>query len=662
MALKVKKGLLVLKDTIRNGKTHRDYKRVCELAEEYTAYVTGEEIEKLLVQFTPRESDEEFAQRVALTQAITPYMASRIMTPMYKAGRTLASKTIEWADSKNAEEKKKKLYEAISHYYGQMSVDDYLSYRMVELDCTDPNTFIVTDFEGEVKPEDANSVADPYPFEVNAKEAIDFKYKNNILQYLTVLNEIKDLKKYTIYCEDGAIVAQQILEDDLDAYLKLNPKALVFYKDEEKGKADEIYILTEIPLKPGKVPAIRVGTKKDLKTRGRTCVPMMHQARSFFKKSLKLISELDLTITLHTFPQKISYDSVCPGDPKNNVICIDGKTPQGGICKICNGSGFNEHKSAQNILRVKMPDKISDIVSLENFLTYKYPPIDIIKFMKDFGMYELCELAIMSVYNSETFTTDTVAKTATEMNLDFESVYDALKPFTDQYSTAYKNIVTLIAAYLSSSEGLIVEHKFPKDFKMKPVGILLDELAKANTSGSPSYIKKELNHDIAQKLYIDKPEELLKIDVKEKFFPFNGKSETEIGTIIMNNLVTMFNKVLYANFDLIFDELDQENTTDTVSFYKMDVNEQRKLLKKKVEDYIVLINVEQAASRSMDFGNTGDASAGNGDTQDYDIGDSVTYNGEPVEILTANPGPSGGIYSIKLTDGTEKTITGDEFD
>lgn len=663
MAIKKDNGLEQLKKTIRESITHRDYEHVVALAKRYKAYVTGDGADDLIKQYVRREDDEAFQQRLAITKIVTPYIASRIMAPMFKAGRTIATIDYQWEKSDKASEKRKKLMDALGSYYGDSSVESYLTDRMVELDSTDPNTFIVTELPGEYDPNKAGEKPEPYPFEVNSEEAVDYKFVNNRLQYLTVLNEKNKIKRYTIYVSEWAIVAQQITKDDYDKFLSdSESKGEVFFKDPEKKSADEIYIITEAKHGYKNVPAVRVGSRRDLTTRGRTRVPMMDSAECFFYKSIQSISEMDLTIILHAFAQKIQFDKVCPGDLANNIICIDGKAPGGKVCSVCKGSGWSEHKSAQDIMRFKFPKDPKDIFSLENMIAYKVPPSDILTFLKELNLQDYPELAVRAVYTSETFTTDTVAKTATENNIDMESVYDALKRFMDKFSNVYKHITMVIASYASVNDGFSVVHKFPKDLKMKTIAALMQDLTTANSSGAPSYIKKPIYRDISQKLYADKPDELLKIDVKERFFPFNGKTDADISTIMNGGLTTRFNLILFANFDLIFDELEEENSTGDVSFWKMEIKAQRDLLKKKVESLIVAIDDEQANQRANDFGAPRDeGAAGQGDSQDFEVGDEVTYNGEPVEIVSASVGANGGKYTIRLQDNSEMEVSGKDL-
>jgi len=612
MPIKLDKAKEILRNTILKNLRHQDYKRVCEIASKYTKYVTGEDVGSLLKQFNPRESAEQFKQRVELTQAVTSDMANRLLTPMFKIGRSRADVTLSWKSAEDVDKKKTLLLDAAGNFFGDESVESYLTNRMVELDATDPNSFIVVEFAGAYDPAKPENKVLPYPFEVNSEEAINYQYINNELQFLIVKNEFialdkenkpKECSKYTIYVDNDAVVAREILKDNLDAFIAENPNVEIWSINEEDEKVEtEYYAITEANHKAGRVPARRVGTKKDLTTRSRTCVPIIHPAHPYFKKSIKTVSEFDLSTCLHLFPQKIQYDEVCPGDMVNNKPCNHGKTLDGtAICSECKGSGFKTHTSSADIIRVKLPKDIKDMVSLENYITYKGPPIDLLKFQKEYGLYELTTLATKAVYTSDLYSTDTVSTTATEKTIDLDSVYDTLKPFADSWSAMWKHIMYVIAAYRDVIKDADINHQFPKDFKMKSVTMLLEDLGKANTSGAPSYIKNEINKDLAQKLYIDNPNELLKIEVKNRFFPFNGKSENEINNIITNDLTSRFNKILYANYDNIFDELDAENSVNDVNFYRIEKKKQFELIKAKVQAIIDELDTAASNERAQSF-------------------------------------------------------------
>ncbi len=611
MAYDLAKGKKVLKDTIKFDLKHKDYERVTTLADEYTKFVTGVDIDKLLKQFTPRENAEAFTQRVALSQLITPDMANRIAAPMYKIGRTHADESITWTDNTDSEKKKADLKEALNKFYGDQSLDSYLNQRIVELDCTDPNSFIVVEFQGEYDPAKPDNKVKPYPFEVNSEDAVNYRYINNELQFLIVEKEYKEkdlhgegqieLDIYTIYLDNEAIVATEIQKDNLAKLMVENPNREIFYTNPENLQQTEVYLLEVIEHKAGRIPAKRVGTRKDISTRGRTCVPMMHPAYSYFMKSVKTISEFDLTNCLHVFQKLVQYDEVCPGNHEKNIVCNLGKTLEGSNCPECQGTGWKNHKSSADIIRVRLPKDPKDMVNLQNYMAYFGPQMELLNFQKDFGFYELNELAMKAVYTSDLFVSDSVAKTATEKSIDLESVYDALKPFADNYSAIKMHVMYCVAEYRNIGKDLNITHQFPKNFKMESIPMLLDNLSKANTSGAPSYIKNEINRDIANKMYADKPHELLELDVKASYFPFNGKSTEEINNIILNDLTTKYNQVLYANFETIFAQIEEETNSSEISFYRMEKTKQSELVKAKVNALMAEINLETSANRTAAF-------------------------------------------------------------
>ena len=55
--------------------------------------------------------------------------------------------------------------------------------RHIELNATDPNTFVVFEWDAF---DNKRENLQPRPFEVSSSAAIDFRYHNKVLQYLTV--------------------------------------------------------------------------------------------------------------------------------------------------------------------------------------------------------------------------------------------------------------------------------------------------------------------------------------------------------------------------------------------------------------------------------------------------------------------------------------------
>lgn len=631
-------GSLILLNTIKNNLRHIDYKHVVDIATDFTIYATGEGIEGKLKQFNLRETKEAFDQRKRLTQINTPDIVNSVRKPLEKVPRTPANVLITWdgKDAKSSNEYKRKLLEIGGNFWGDKSFEKYIAKRLPELDSTDPNTFIIIESKEYFDPKKPGSKRNkPYPFEANSAEAINFYYENNILQWLVVLNYdfMVDLKGtqsqaevYRIYLDNEIVRAIEIHAETVDIYMQNVPSAkilvsndenidlnlistsspMLYQLGEDRDKA-RFFIIEVFKHNMGLVPAKRVGTLTDTTTRERTCIPIINPAKSYFEKSIKSMSEFDLTNCLHVFPRLVQYADACDGSRQGETIigCNGGVTPAGSKCPSCGGTGFKIHTSAQDIIQIRMPKRLEEIVSLEHVLVYKSPPIDLLKFQQEFAFDKLREAARASVYNDNTIKKSSSAKTATEIDRNLDDTYDTLQPFGDNYSDFFKWGYTCIAALYDMDEKLVIKHAFPADFKFQSLSSLLDELETANKNGAGAHVKYAINKKILGKMYIDQPKELLKIETQEKYFPFPGKSQDEINFIIVSNITTKYNAVLYANFGFVFNDVEYLSSKRSIDFYEMDETMQRTLITAKVNEIITQMNNEANAENASAFGGSG---------------------------------------------------------
>lgn len=629
MATSLEEGLKILSATVKTNRTHRDYKRVTELYEKYYKLITGDGIDSLMRRFVRREDDALFKQRCEYTQHVTASLANTIMAPFYKVGRVnVIKRSIDFETQvENFDAKKQDIDSAIEKYYGDKSLDKYLETRFVELQFCDPNSFIVTEFEEPERDAQGNPVkkVDPYPWEVTCEEAVDFKYKNNILRWL-VIRECVSLEQqyaqgtgdkkvytskeeeaynYTIYLENDAIKFTQVpfdrftIPEDGTIYEVQIADALgnVITLKYIRFDTKRVFLVEEFNHKAGRVPAVRIGYKRDLSTKGRTFVSPMESGVPYFMKTIKAVSEMDLTFGLHVFPQKIQYVPRCVGESKE-IGCDGGKTPAGTTCNICRGTGqMPAHTSAQDALFLRMPKDPKDMINLDSLMVYKSPPIDLIRFQNEY-IAELKLEAQKAVFNSDVFSRAEISATATEKVIELDNVYDTLFPFAEKFADVWKYIALTIGA-LRDYNDVIVDYRFPKDFKFKSVDDLLGELKLANDANSPSYVKNEISNDIVSQQFVDKPEELKTILVKEKFFPFAGKSITEIIFIISNQKTTEYAEVLWSNFESIFLEIEMEQEGKNLYFYDMDYAKQKALVDEKVNALIENIKGAAPASSSV---------------------------------------------------------------
>lgn len=646
---------------IETGETHQDYKRTIELAETYRIYITGCEIEKKLIQYVPREDEILFQQRVALTKSITPAVASSIRQPYNKVARIdRIRKDVKLEN----DQRKKNVEEMIKGFFGaprkkNRGLQYWMKTRFCELQFIDPNSWVVIEWEA---PQSDAQVLKPRPFEVSANEAVNFFVVNDEVKWLFVKQAIKfetvngvatggtgiqpgsqvapgalmpskvigkkvEGWRYTIYDEEITVVYEQADAD----FIKQSGYTLK-RGEEIVSLQEKTYLVRSFEPKLGYAPVLRVGYKRDEATKGRTFVNPWHDALCFFDKSLKTVSELDLTMTLHTFPQKLQYVHKCPGKgPEISMKCNRGFLKDGSTCTACRGTGYKLHTTAQDAILLPMPDSPDDLLDLEKILVYKAPPMEIIKFQNEYTQ-QLERQAHQAVFNSQAFVKKTGAQgtsgapfqTATEMDYNMESVYDALEPFTEKSSEIWRDIVTTFGILAGEKiEKIEVVYEFPADLKLKTGGILMAERKAAADSGAPAFLIEAIDDDLATITFTGDADTLEKYRVKRRFAPFSGKSADEVAELLTSSYVLKYPKVLYSNFESIFKEIE----TEKPDFWKMtDIAAQRKIVEAKVQEYIdkleaeaPKINVDTFREGNPEGGNAGgDGNPGEKSNEDED--------------------------------------------
>ena len=588
-----------------SNKKHADYKRTVDLAKEYKAHVSGVGIDDYLKRFAKREDEEMFEQRKRLTNSISQSVASSLQKPFYKVARNKnVKKKFTLKGDKTREEIVQKM---ISGFYGTnelntKGLDFWLKNRFIELTFTDPNAFVV--IEWEAKPE--NVPLEPYPYEVNSIDAYDYTYKHG------VLNELFTRQSETIiYLDKDGAEKEKVVDAftlyEIGSSLKVVEYCPKYFEakgiviDETRQVTfveNEIhFIATYNETNLDFIPAFRVGYIRDTATDGRTFVNPFESAMPYFRKALKAVSELDLSITLHTFPQKLQYVTKCKG--KGTKKCNNGMVSgTQTVCSECKGSGLQIHTSGQDAIYFPLPDTPDEMFDLDKILVYKQPPIDLIKFQDEY-VRNLKKDAHLSVYNSNMFLAEDpqFAKTATEVNTNTQGIFDTLFPYTEKFSEVWKTAVKVFVRLSGFLTDFELIHIFPTDIEIKTVAVLMAELKLANESEAPSYFRDAILEEIANQVYEGDELGREKHFTRHKFFPFSGKTETEIQFLMASPYVSNFTKVLYANFEAIFTDIEKA----VPNFYKLNYNLQWEKLNEFVKPYLEEINSQNEPLR-IDFG------------------------------------------------------------
>ena len=102
------------------------------------------------------------------------------------------------------------------------------------------------------------------------------------------------------------------------------------------------------------------------------------------------------------------------------------------------------------------------------------------------------------------------------------------------------------------------------------------------------------------------------MDIKNKFNPFGGYSETNIRFIISQGGTTVYNQTLWNNFESIFQELEFENVDPWL--YDMEEDLIRLKVQAKTNEYILRIKgekqeeFEQYSEQQQSIGGNNEAS------------------------------------------------------
>ncbi len=547
-------GFIELKRIVRDNITHRDYKRVCELAETYYKMVSGDGISDLLQRIVSRESPEEFEQRKKITNSIIPPTLASTKLPFQKAVRKKPKvRKIDWDKEGDTEKLKGELEDSISKYYGDTSLEKFFEYAFVDYNYLDPNAFLITEFDAfDPKKEKAK----PYPFIATSEQAIMYEFKNNLLQYLVVrltVNLIDEKgqpyegSKYTMY-----------LGEDVIQFTETTDKQGVNFilEGEQFPNTIEInakyYTVAFYTPKGDKIPARRFGYRHDPQTQGRTFVSCFHDVIPYLNKTLKIDSELDLSTAMTAFPQRFRYVSPCPQ-------CNHGVLPDGKECAHCGGTGKEPiHASTMDIVTLDLPRSPEEMYDLEKLLVYKAPPIELLEF-QDKYIQSLRASVFLMMFNKELMTKNELTNTATEVMITEDNVNDTLRPFAQSLSTMWEYVVTDIATFTDLGQGLIVQHLYPEDFKFKTFNELMSDLKQAKEAGAAPETIAAIEDDLNEMLYADRPEDLKMIRIKSSYNPFRGYSEESIRLLIAQGLTPKVNAVRWANLQSIFNDLELES-------------------------------------------------------------------------------------------------------
>ncbi len=613
MPIDLKKATAIAIDRAVTRYKHLDYPRTVQLRKDYTAYQTGEGLNEKMRRFKRRETEADFDQRKALTVHITKSVVSAMMGPERKLVNVKPVLDTISYDPEN-DKKAKDLRDITATFYGGRDIDHYQS-TLIDPAEMDPNAFVVLAFDNFDFRYDKPTT---YPFRIACDNVWDFQYFNGRLQYLWsqftiqyVIDEgtpdpntgkrkpvMKDGDRFVLYVDNHHVVLEQVKDtlttNNIEGALMLadgtlveviGNNSVVFGKEEVpryflRTAKDTLYAVTFYEQKSGQVPAYRLGCKPDGITDGRTCVNMWDQAVPFLEKSIMQVSELDLTTALHVWPRLLGYGPKCED-------CNGGLNVNGGECKTCGGPpGIKTtHTTSMDHLLLPWPGRNEDLKDLTNVMTYVDAPVELIQQMRDI-VKDTYDSAIRAMYGSDIYVKNTVANTATEKNIEQQSIYDTLQPRASWWSESRITTTQVTAAYNDMADGLKVIHRYPRRLGFESASELIGMRKAAKEAEVDPATLIALDEDIEENILLDDPDQAKRASTWRRFNPFPGKSEGTITALISGGAVSKRSSLLWTEQGTIFGKAEKEFMGKPVGFYDLDSDKQDDTIERIINDML----------------------------------------------------------------------------
>lgn len=566
-----------------SGARHQDYDKVKKYAEKlkHLNSISKDANAHLLEQFIKRESKDDFNQRVSLTRLTTAALINRIMTPFNKAIRP---------DNVTMSIGNKDVQAVSDTFNGKQTLFSYLTEKLHRDAFIDPNAFLLIT----ILPFDSNiERASSAPKIIPSADVWDFTYDHT--QLTKAVFRIGAAIKCYSYAKDSnaseVIIAEEVRENAASSFFEpqiLQTQIETFTQMVSLlGKNDALFVKAagkhyRITMDTPKVKGIqahRIGYIPDVETDGRTCVVPYHIAIPRIESMIKGKSELDLSISLHVFAQKIQQVQACKGSMNEGGIPVQCNRgyEQGStnICKNCNGTGTEPiATSAMDVITVQMGKSADDDHDLDNIVRYLQTDVQTPKFLADH--IEAQEVKVVQdVFPSKKQEKSTVT-TATEITVDQQDIQDVLMPYNRNIERLWTFCMD-VACQIRDVIGAEFSIRYQDDLDIKTLSELLIEYKES--VGMPVGVRRSIRQKISRKLSASDSKAEKREAIRIVHEPFGDKSPDEIKYLISQNLVSVEDKILWANYDKIMDKLERNN----MSFLMMEYQVREKLITAEVD-------------------------------------------------------------------------------
>lgn len=565
------------------GFTHKDYHHTVDLAHFYRQIVTGEDYAELIVNYKPRETDEQKEQRIRITQNRTKSISGKI-EGFFK--RTFRADKIKFEITHDNEAAQDSI---ISHTvnYGDdgQSLLNWSEETALFYNNIDPNAFYWVR-HSVVDGEDKFS-----PFIFPSESVKDYSIKHG--KVLWAVMELCEVVRFA-GGEKSISILYSFNKDSLEVSIELDKDLLdgsTFYEQfmDEEGQfigeqtdiGDKSYLVLTEDNNSGVVPLSRVGYSHDYKTDKRTYVSFWDGATEEYRQLVNRGSEYDLSLTLHAFLQKISYYTPCDFQDEKMHRCEGGKLqPSGHNCPSCSGTGKKVHTSSQDVIEIQLPSPDGEPVNISprDLVHYVELPTAILEQQKA-DVKEFSPKITESVFGVD-ISHQQANATATQVRNYYDTAQDVLFDFTKAPRRLFLFTVEVMSAILEI-ENVGAELLYTNRYDLESEAFLIDLLKEAKAAGAGTSVIENIMDRLAVKQNRSDSTSMNVFKELRKFMPFS-QVEKEIKTPYVLGLPdSSLQKALFINFKEI--AIDIANTEPT--FLTMSYDGQKAVVDKKAQEY-----------------------------------------------------------------------------
>lgn len=583
---------------------HKGYDEKTKLRNLYLQFITGENIDDLLPQFERYETNGLWQQRKSITIENLSPICARVLNYFYKVSRTPKNKSI--TSVTQAEQKNQLLQDAIEHFYGEASLEDYLTQTLDILSIVDPNAFISYD----VYPFKDGEVPKIYPVIFDSEDVLDFGFANDgNLSYLFTKVES------CIIILDNNQAPTDKNEEVVDYYLFAKGYLVNFIEKTESrpapAKATEnvfdsangkkyYVIINETGSKKVKnqIQATQIGYIKHKKHKMLWVSPL-HPAKPKLLEIIRRKSGLDLSVEKHVHPQLFMFSEKCKGEmhKNENRKCIGGKIAgTNDDCTVCGGDGLKPIRSAQEYIKVPIPNKTDANIPIDKWAYYNSVDEFPVTYL-DQRCRDLEADVLQCVFNSDH--TQKVSgnlssmpqQTATEVYLKRDAINNTLKPFAQNRRRIFKFYGNGIGNIFDVEATVVYEYTTEK-FEPITFEELTATLKALMDAGADEILIENIQMQLAV-LALDNDQDKIKsYKLKRKFLPFRGKSSAQIDSLLSLEIVPQETKILWANFNIIWEAVESNEP----AIYDKEYKEVIGLIETQVNYFKSKIDKEKTAN------------------------------------------------------------------